>query len=431
MNEYDSNRILDLTKKINYKSTEYHAEANCYILNTCHIREKATDKVYHDIGRLKKEFRNRPKPIVLIAGCVAQAEGDILLKKEKYIDAVIGPQSYHQINDIITKLEKKSKKINFTEFQAIEKFDSLNSIKNSNSKTSSFLTIQEGCDKFCKFCVVPYTRGPEHSRSIKELIVEANHLVANGAKELNLLGQNVNAFNYEEKKLSDLILEISKIKELKRIRYTTSHPRDFTEDLIKIHGNCEKLMPLVHLPVQSGSNKILASMNRKHTIEEYLMIIKKLTKVRPNIKFSSDFIIGYPGETQEDFQKTVELLTKVGFINSFSFTFSARPGTPAFNLDLLNENEAKRRLIEFQHAAENIKACYRKNLIKTNAKVLFENRMKSGNEYFGRDEYFNSVIVESKNDLTGKIKNVKIIKVNRNTLFGEIVSNLNQTDYAA
>ena len=201
MNEYDSHRIIDMTKKINYLPTKNILEADCYILNTCHIREKATEKVYHDIGRLKKEFKNQKKPIVLIAGCVAQAEGEILLKREKYIDAVIGPQSYHQINNIITKLQKSKKKINFTEFEVIEKFDSLNSLKNSDSKISSFLTIQEGCDKFCKFCVVPYTRGPEHSRSIAELIYEANHLVENGAKEINLLGQNVNAYNYKGKKL--------------------------------------------------------------------------------------------------------------------------------------------------------------------------------------------------------------------------------------
>ncbi len=431
MNEYDSNRILDLTKEINYLPTENLSETNCYILNTCHIREKATDKVYHDIGRLKKEFRNKTKPIVLIAGCVAQAEGDILLKKEKYIDAVIGPQSYHLINSTITKLENKSKPINFTEFEVIEKFDTLNSIKNSDNQISSFLTIQEGCDKFCKFCVVPYTRGPEHSRSIKEIISEVKHLVNNGSVEINLLGQNVNAYDFAEKKLSDLILAISEIKNLKRIRYTTSHPRDFSEDLIKIHRNCEKLMPLVHLPVQSGSNKILKAMNRKHTVEEYLEVVKKLIEVKPNIKFSSDFIIGYPGETYDDFKKTVHLMSEIKFINSFSFIFSARPGTPAFNLDKLDEKESKKRLIEFQSIAENIKTDYRKKLINKTAKVLFENKMKSGNHYFGRDEYFNSVIVSSKNDLTGKIIDVKILRVNQNTLFGEIVSNYNQTNHAA
>ena len=431
MNEYDSNRILDLTKNINYISTKKIEEANCYILNTCHIREKATEKVYHDIGRLKKNFRNKPKPIVLIAGCVAQAEGEILLQKENYIDAVVGPQSYHQINDIITKVEKKTQKVNSTEFEVIEKFDTLNLYKNSDNRISAFLTIQEGCDKFCKFCVVPYTRGAEFSRSIKELVTEANHLVENGAREINLLGQNVNAYNFKGKKISDLITEISKIKNLKRIRYTTSHPRDFTEDLIEAHRNCEKLMPMIHLPVQSGSNKILEAMNRRHTIEDYLEIINKLINIRPDIKFSSDFIIGYPGETVEDFMKTIELMNKVKFINSFSFIYSARPGTPAFGLNKIEEKDAKNRLIKFQSAAEIIKNEYRKKLIYKTAKVLFENKLKSGNRYFGRDEYFNSVIVESDKDLTGLIKNVKILKGNQNTLFGEVTSDTNKTNYAA
>ena len=273
--------------------------------------------------------------------------------------------------------------------------------------------------------------GAEFSRSIKELINEANHLVENGAREINLLGQNVNAYNFEGKKISDLITEISKIKNLKRIRYTTSHPRDFTEDLIEAHKNCEKLMPMIHLPVQSGSNKILEAMNRRHTIEDYLEIIKKLINIRPDIKFSSDFIIGYPGETVEDFMKTIELMNKVKFINSFSFIYSARPGTPAFGLNKIDEKDAKNRLIKFQSAAEIIKNEYRKKLIYKTAKVLFENKMKSGNRYFGRDEYFNSVIVESDKDLTGLIKNVKILKGNQNTLFGEVTSNTNKTNYAA
>jgi tRNA-2-methylthio-N6-dimethylallyladenosine synthase len=431
MNEYDSNRILDLTKKLGYFKTADWSEADCYVLNTCHIREKATDKVYHDIGRLKKKFRNRDKPIVIIAGCVAQAEGEILLKKEKYIDAVIGPQSYHQVNDMILKLEKKSQSINYTEFDVIEKFDSLNSLKNSDNKISAFLTIQEGCDKFCKFCVVPYTRGAEFSRSIKEIIFEANQLVDNGAKEITLLGQNVNAYNYENKRLSDLILEISKINNLKRIRYTTSHPRDFTEDLIEVHKNCEKLMPLVHLPVQSGSDKILKEMNRKHTIDEYLKIINKLKKVKPNIKFSSDFIIGYPGETHEDFNQSVKLMEDIKFINSYSFIFSARPGTPAFNLEKINQLDAKNRLMNFQEVANKIKVDYRKNLINENVNVLFENKTKKENKYFGRDEYFNSVIVENNEDLVGKIKSIKILNVNHNTLFGEVISDMSKKNYAA
>ena len=431
MNEYDSSRISDFTKKINYTLTNNLSEADCYILNTCHIREKATDKVYHDIGRLKKEFRNKLKPIVLVAGCVAQAEGDILLKKEKYIDAVIGPQSYHQINDIILRLEKKSKPINFTEFEVIEKFDSLNCLKNSDNKISAFLTIQEGCDKFCKFCVVPYTRGAEFSRSLKELISEANQLVENGAKEIILLGQNVNAYNFEKKRLSDLISEISKIKDLKRIRYTTSHPTDFTDDLVEVHKNCEKLMPLIHLPVQSGSNKILKEMNRKHSIEEYLKVIEKVKKVKPNIEFSSDFIIGYPGETYDDFKKTIELMNNVKFINCYSFIYSARPGTPAYNLSQINHDDAKKRLMDFQKNAEKIKTEYRNNLINKISTVLFENKTKNENKYFGRDEYFNSVIVKNKTNLIGKFKNVKILKINQNTLFGEVISNFNQKNYAA
>ena len=431
MNEYDSNRILDLTKKINYVPTKNKFEANCYILNTCHIREKATEKVYHDIGRIKKEFKKRTKPIVLIAGCVAQAEGDILLKKEKYIDAVLGPQSYHQINDIILKLERKSKQINLTEFEVIEKFDSLNSIKNLNNKISTHLTIQEGCDKFCKFCVVPYTRGAEFSRSVEEIVLEAKQLVENGAKEIILLGQNVNAYNSQNKKLSDLIFEISKIKNLKRIRYTTSHPTDFSKDLIDAHVNCEKLMPLIHLPVQSGSDKILEAMNRKHTIKDYLRIIKTLTKVKPNIKFSSDFIIGYPGETDSDFRETIKLMDEVKFINSYSFIYSARPGTPAYDLKAIDPKKAKERLIEFQDLAEKIKTRYRENLINKTVNVLFENKINNEEKYFGRDEFFNSVIVESDDNLTGKIENVKILKGNHNTLYGEIVTNSNKKCFAA
>ena len=431
MNEYDSNRILDLMKKLNYVSTKNLKDANCYILNTCHIREKATDKVYHDIGRLKKEFRNKLKPIVLVAGCVAQAEGEILLKKEKYIDAVIGPQSYHQINEIILKLEQKLRSINFTEFDVIEKFDSLNSVKNSDNKVSSFLTIQEGCDKFCKFCVVPYTRGPEFSRSIEEILIEANQLVENGAKEITLLGQNVNAYNFETKRLSDLILEVSKINNLERIRYTTSHPRDFTEDLIEAHKNCKKLMPVIHLPVQSGSNKILSAMNRNHTIEEYLNILEKLKKIKPNIEFSSDFIIGYPGETNNDFAATMKLMNDVKFINSYSFIFSPRPGTPAFDLNKIDQKEAKSRLTQFQKLADEKKINYRKNLINKTALVLFENKIKDENKYFGRDEYSNSVIVETKENLIGKIKIVKILNVNHNTLLGKTIHDINQTNYAA
>tara|TARA_B100001564_G_scaffold177657_1_gene149356 strand:- start:4898 stop:6232 length:1335 start_codon:yes stop_codon:yes gene_type:complete len=431
MNEYDSNRILDLTKKLNYIVTKNIKYADCYILNTCHIREKATDKVYHEVGRVKKNFRNAKKPIVLIVGCVAQAEGEVLLRKEKYIDAVIGPQSYHEINKIILDLENKKQKINSTEFEVIEKFDLLNLTKNSNSKTSSFLTIQEGCDKFCKFCVVPYTRGPEFSRSSSEIITEAKQLIMNGSKEIILLGQNVNAYKYKNQRLSDLLMSLSEIKDLHRIRYTTSHPKDFTDDLIEAHKECKKLMPLLHLPVQSGSNKILKSMNRKHTIEEYLNLIDRLKVKNSSIKFSSDFIIAYPGETLEDFEKTVSLMKKIEFINSYSFIFSPRPGTPAANLNMVENRIAKERLIIFQKVAEDIKREYRQKLINSTARVLFENKTRDNNGYFGRDEYFNSVIVKSNENIIGVIKTVKIKNCNQNTLFGEIISQDKTREYAA
>ncbi len=431
MNEYDSNRIYDLAKKINYQKTISLEEVDCYVLNTCHIREKATEKVYHEVGRVKKKFRNKKKPIIIITGCVAQAEGEIILQKEKYIDAVIGPQSYHRFNQTLLAIEKKAKRINFTNFDVVDKFDKLNAIKNSDSNVSSFLTIQEGCDKFCKFCVVPYTRGVEFSRSIGELKFECQNLVRNGSKEITLLGQNVNAFNHAGNKLPDLIKEISKIRNLERIRYTTSHPIDFTEDLIDIHGYNSKLMPLIHLPVQSGSNRILKSMNRKHTVEEYLDLIKKLKNANPLIKFSSDFIIGFPGETDSDFNDTLSLLKEVQFINSYSFIFSPRPGTPAACMPKVDNLVAKERLIMFQKKAEEIKMKYRKNLFNKKSLVLFENKVKNKDEFFGRDEFSNSVIVKTKENLSGKIKEVKIINGNNNTLFGAIKQNFDKEEFAA
>ena len=426
MNEYDSNRILDLVKPIGYTRTADASEADCYILNTCHIREKATDKVYHDVGRLKKEFRNKKKPMLLVTGCVAQAENEEMLKREKYIDGVVGPQSYHQIPEIIRKIENEKKRINSTEFDVIEKFDSLNLIKNSNSKISSFLTIQEGCDKFCHFCVVPYTRGPEFSRSFDEIINEAKQLVKNGSKEITLLGQNVNAYEYKNEnstfRLSDLIFKLNEFKELKRIRYTTSHPRDVTKNLIKAHKYCEKLRPILHLPVQSGSSKILKAMNRRHNISDYYEIIDELKKNKPDIRFSSDFIIGYPEETEDDFNQTMELIKKVKFINSYSFIYSSRPGTPASNLSNIDSTIAKRRLIKLQELLKKSNSEYKKEFLTKSIEVLFENKLNKQNKYFGRDKFLNSVIVESNQDLTGQILNVTIKDFNHNNLFGTISS---------
>ena len=348
MNEYDSNRIYDSIKKIGYEKTENYEDANCYVLNTCHIRDKAKEKVYHEIGRVKKIFRSKKKPLVIVAGCVAQAENQEMLKREPYIDLVIGPQAYHKINDTILNHIEKKIKTEETEFDAISKFEYFNKIKNNSGKISSFLTIQEGCDKFCHFCVVPYTRGPEYSRPFKQIMDEVKYLADTGTQEIILLGQNVNAYSNEKYKLSNLILEIEKCSDIKRIRYTTSHPKDMSDDLIEVYKYSKKLMPLVHLPVQSGSNKVLDLMNRKHTISEYYKIYDQLKKINSNIQFSSDFIIGYPGEDEEDFNDTFELIQKIKFINSYSFIFSPRPGTVAADLKLIDKKISMERLEKIQ-----------------------------------------------------------------------------------
>jgi len=426
MNEYDSNRIFDSVKKIGYEKTEKYEEANCYLLNTCHIRDKAKEKVYSEIGRVKKIFRSKKKPLVIIAGCVAQAENQEMLKREPYIDLVIGPQAYHKINDTILNYNKKKKKIEETEFDAVSKFKYLSKIKNEAGKVSSFLTIQEGCDKFCHFCVVPYTRGPEYSRPFKQILDEAKYLADNGAKEIILLGQNVNAYDNEGFRLSDLILNIEKLSEIKRVRYTTSHPKDMTEDLIEVYKTSEKLMPLVHLPVQSGSNKILKLMNRKHTIEEYLNTFDKLKEINSNIEFSSDFIIGYPGEEDQDFKDTIRLIERIKFINSYSFIFSPRPGTVAENLDLIEKKISIERL-------EKIQTILFKNQIEMNKSldgkvidVLVENLTDDKSKAFGRSEYMTSVIFNGKKNDIGKIVQVRIKDSNRNTLFGEVITNSDQ-----
>ena len=421
MNEYDSNRIFDTVKKIGFEKTDVLEETDCYLLNTCHIRDKAKEKVYHDIGRIKKSFRSKKKPFVIIAGCVAQAENEEMLKREPYIDLVIGPQAYHKINSRIEEYFEKQKKLEETDFDAEAKFNYLNQIKNSSSKVSSFLTIQEGCDKFCHFCVVPYTRGPEYSRSFNEIIDEAKNLSFNGVKEITLLGQNVNAYNYDKYKLSDLILEIEKIPEIKRIRYTTSHPRDMTDDLIEVYGISKKLMPLVHLPVQSGSDKVLKLMNRKHLIRDYIKTYERLKKINSKIEFSSDFIIAYPGEEEKDFNETFELIKNIKFINSFSFIFSPRPGTAASNLKLIDKEISKERLEKVQKQLFEHQILMNKSLETKEIDVLVENKTSENNKFFGRSEYMTSVIFDGNDEDVGQVIKVKINNSNQNTLFGEKV----------
>ena len=427
MNEYDSNRIYDSISKIGYQKSEDQNNVDCYILNTCHIRDKAKEKVFHQIGRVREIYKGKSKPIVVVAGCVAQAENQEVLNRDPYIDIVIGPQSYHKINDIL-KNHISEKKIEETEFDSVSKFKYYDSIQNNNDKVSAFLTIQEGCDKFCHFCVVPYTRGPEYSRPFNQIINEAEQLAKNGVKEITLLGQNVNAYffkeNSKEYRISDLINHLEKFSEIKRIRYTTSHPKDMTDDLIECYKKSKKLMPFVHLPIQSGSNRILKLMNRKHKAEDYLDIYYKIKKLNPYIEFSSDFIIGYPGETERDFFDTLRLLEKIRFINSFSFIFSPRPGTTAANLEMVDNEIAKKRLILIQKKLFNNQIEFNKSMENKKIEVLVENKISEQNKLFGRNKYLSSVIFRGNENLIGKLVDVKITSSNQNTLHGEIETNM-------
>ena len=426
MNEYDTNRIYDTVKNIGYVKTNDHLNADCYLLNTCHIRDKSKEKVFDEIGRIRKNYKNKKKPIMIVAGCVAQAESGEMIKREPYIDIIIGPQSYHKINKIIENFNF-NKNEELTEFDTEDKFNYLDKIKNHDSRVSSFLTIQEGCDKFCNFCVVPYTRGPEYSRPFKRIIEEAESLVKNGTKEITLLGQNVNAYCFKDKnksyKLSDLILELDKINDLIRIRYTTSHPKDMTDDLIECYSSSKKLMPFIHLPIQSGSDKILKLMNRNHKVEKYLEIYKLIKQKNQNVEFSSDFIVGYPGELECDFNDTMNLVKEIKFINSYSFIFSPRPGTPASKLELIDKEIAKERLVNLQKALEDHQIKKNTSLVNSSVEVLVENKLKNQENYFGRNVFLNSVLFEGEDKYIGKIVNVKIEKTNRNTLFGRIDKN--------
>ncbi len=423
MNEYDSKRIYDSISKIGYHKSEDQNNVDCFILNTCHIRDKAKEKVFHEIGRVKKIYRGKTKPLMVVAGCVAQAENQEVLNRDPYVDVVIGPQSYHKMNDIL-KNHIFKKKIEETEFDSVSKFKYYDGIENKNSSVSAYLTIQEGCDKFCHFCVVPYTRGPEYSRPFYQIIEEAEQLIKNGAKEITLLGQNVNAYYFKENskiyRLSNLIDHIDNFSEIKRIRYTTSHPKDMTEDLIECYKKNKKLMPFVHLPIQSGSDRILKLMNRNHKVEDYLDVYNKIKKLNTDVEFSSDFIIGYPGETEKDFSDTMALLEKIRFVNSFSFIFSPRPGTTAANLELIDKEIAKERLIQIQKKLFNNQIELNKSMENKNIEVLVENKLTSQNKLFGRNKYLSSVIFKGKESNIGNLVDVKINNSNQNTLFGEI-----------
>ena len=430
MNVYDSKRMADILSPLGYQETETPEDADMMILNTCHIREKATDKVFSELGRLrvhknKKEEQGK-KMLVAVAGCVAQAEGDFILERAPYVDMVFGPQTYHELPEMVLKANGNERVIN-TDFPAESKFDSLPQESRSQG-VSAFLSIQEGCDKFCTFCVVPYTRGAEYSRSVSEIIDEAKRLIDNGTKEITLLGQNVNAFHGDGPDgktwtLGRLIREVAKINGLERIRYTTSHPRDMDEELIETHGEVEKLMPFLHLPVQSGSDKILKAMNRKHTADLYRDVVEKLRKARPDIAFSSDYIIGFPGETDEDFEDTMQLARDIEYVSCYSFKFSARPGTPAANMqNLVHDKIATERLSRFQALINEQQIKFNKQSVGKRMGVLLDRRGKKEGQLLGRSPYNQSVHVFAKDRLLNQIVEVDITEGFENSLTGKIVT---------
>ena len=424
MNEYDSNRIADLMSSADYKKVDTIELADYFIFNTCHIREKATQKVYSDIGKFKKILKDKKtKTTFVLAGCVAQAESEMVFEKSNFVDIVVGPQAYHKLPQLIKDHEGSQSNIFNTDLDVSEKFDSLERYQNLSSKVSSFITIQEGCDKFCKFCVVPYTRGPEFSRNPEQILREISTLVNNGTKEITLLGQNVSGYKHEDINLAKLIKKISSIQELKRIRFTTSHPKDFDEELINIFRDEEKLMPQLHLPVQSGSNKILALMNRNHTREFYLELLEKFRNVRKDIEFSSDFIIGYPGETDKDFEETLSLVDTVKFSNSYSFIYSQRPGTPAVDYQQIPKEIAQSRLEVLQNKLIDLQIKFNESKINTKTKVLLENITKKGDQFFGRNEHMQAVFVEGTNYIPGTMTDVMVQSCNRNNLFGATNNN--------
>ena len=410
MNVYDSNRILDLFKNKNYERVEDPKDANLVVLNTCHIREKAAEKVYSDIGRIDKIKKNKSKEDykLVIAGCVAQAEGKEIKKRAPSVDFVVGPQSYHNLPDMLDT----SDKIVSDEFTQNEKFKNL--LYNSAGGVSEFVSIQEGCDKFCSFCVVPYTRGPEFSRPVSDIIVEIKKYVTQGVKEIIFLGQNVNAYHGigidgKSKDLAYLVNKVSEIENLSRIRYMTSHPIDMTDSLIKVHKTNHKLMPFLHLPIQSGSDKILKDMNRKHTVDSYKKIVNKLRNERPDIALSSDFIVGYPNETDRDFEETMKFVDDVEFVIAYSFMYSQRPGTPAQKKDNVPLADKKARLSALQSLLKEQQKKFNKSFVGSNMEILFEKKGRYQNQYIGRSIYNQSVFTKNDKDLINTIKKVKII----------------------
>lgn len=424
MNVYDSERMADVLRPLGYGVVDDPEGADLVVLNTCHIREKATEKVYSELGYIK-QMKDRKaeaggRMTIAVAGCVAQAEGKEIMNRQKAVDLVVGPQAYHQLPELIARAHRATGERLAADFAADEKFDALPAERHVTGVTA-FLTVQEGCDKFCTFCVVPYTRGGEWSRPVNDIVEEAKRLAGQGVREVTLLGQNVNAYDGDGSTLAKLVRQLAKIDGLDRIRYTTSHPRDMGDDLIEAHGELPELMPYLHLPVQAGSDKILKAMNRDHTAESYVKLIEKIRAARPDIAMSGDFIVGFPGERDGDFEKTLDLVREVGFASAFSFKYSRRPGTPASAMPGQVEEEVKaERLERLNQLLDEQQRAFNAAQVGKVLPVLFEKPGRHAGQIVGRSPYLQAVHCEGGEQLIGKIVPVRIESAAKMSLGGAL-----------
>ncbi|MGQ3047943.1 MAG: tRNA (N6-isopentenyl adenosine(37)-C2)-methylthiotransferase MiaB [Niveispirillum sp.] len=441
MNVYDSDRMADVLGPLGYEPTDTPDGADMVILNTCHIREKASEKVYSELGRIRhlqnEKEADGGRMVVAVAGCVAQAEGAEIMMRAPHVDMVFGPQTYHQLPEMVTRAVRGAGGVVNTDFPVESKFDLLPEESAKPQGPAAFLSVQEGCDKFCTFCVVPYTRGSEYSRPVSQVLNEARRLVSHGVREVTLLGQNVNAFHGEGPDgkawgLGRLIRQLAEIDGLERIRYTTSHPRDMDDDLIDAHGTVPQLMPFLHLPVQSGSDRILAAMNRKHTGDDYRRLIDRLRARQPDLALSSDFITGFPGETDQDFADTLRLITDIGYAQAYSFKYSPRPGTPAAGLEgrQVDEKVKDERLQAVQQLLNAQQVAFNQTMIGRNLTVLFDRVGKLEGQLLGRSAYMQSVYVQAPARLMGQMVEVHVTGAFANSLSGHVVTGETMTQAA-
>ncbi|NRB34687.1 MAG: tRNA (N6-isopentenyl adenosine(37)-C2)-methylthiotransferase MiaB [Rhodobacteraceae bacterium] len=425
MNVYDSERMAEALGGQGYVETQSPDDADMILLNTCHIREKAAEKVYSELGRFKGLKAEKPDLKIGVAGCVAQAEGQEIMRRQPMVDLVVGPQSYHRLPEMEAKTRVGEKALD-TDFPEEDKFEHLKSRPKAKRAPSAFLTVQEGCDKFCAFCVVPYTRGAEVSRPVERILTEARDLVERGVREITLLGQNVNAYHGagadgSDWSLAQLIWALDKVDGLERIRFTTSHPNDMSDDLIEAHGTCAKLMPYLHLPVQSGSDKILKRMNRAHTADSYLRLIERIRAVRPDILMSGDFIVGFPEETEEDFQATLDLVKEVQYGYAYSFKYSTRPGTPAAERPQVDAAAADDRLQRLQARITDDQRLIQDSMVGREVGVLFEKPGRKLGQMVGKSDYLHAVHVADCPAQVGELRRVRIVDSGANSLAGELV----------